>query len=180
MSYNYLSLLWKTSYFIFRAQYYLTMNSKEGFEEKIAEMKGEQAKYVKMSSVHEVVIHFLDHFLFLETSSFFEFVFIFQSHFQFWGSLYFLGPLHSMSLSYFFSIAIFIRWSHLHVEGYLHFSFKPKLVTSQTNETIIKLLWNKSKLALSLAQLCPILFKPLNPYTDLWIIQTDQYSKWYL
>ena len=43
---------------MFRAQYYMTMNSKECFDEKIAEMKGEQAKNVKMFREEEVIFHF--------------------------------------------------------------------------------------------------------------------------
>ena len=55
---------------MFRAQYHQTMDFKERFDEKIAEMKGEQAKNVKMFSEEEVIFLFLlDHFLFLRTSS---------------------------------------------------------------------------------------------------------------
>ena len=57
--------------------------------------------------------------------------------------------------------------SHLHFESSYFIIYKPKLVTSQTNETRIKSLYNLLKLALSLAQLCPILFKLLFPNTDL-------------
>ena len=56
---------------MFKAQYHQTMNSKEHFNEKIAQMKGEQAKDVKMFSEEEVIFLFLDHFLFLMMSSFF-------------------------------------------------------------------------------------------------------------
>ena len=38
---------------MFRALNYLTVNSKERFNEKIAEMKGEQTKNVKMFSEEE-------------------------------------------------------------------------------------------------------------------------------
>ena len=47
------------------------MNSKERFDEKIAEMKGEQAKNLKMFSEEEVI------FLFYGSFSVFEDVFIF-------------------------------------------------------------------------------------------------------
>ena len=53
---------------MFSAQYYVTMNSKEHFDEKIAEMKGEQAKNVKMFSEEEVIFLFIYHFLFLMMS----------------------------------------------------------------------------------------------------------------
>ena len=53
---------------MFKAQYHQTMNSMEGFDEKIAEMKGEQAKNEKMFSEEEVIFLFFDNFLFLSTS----------------------------------------------------------------------------------------------------------------
>ena len=56
---------------MFRAQYHQTMNSMERFDEKIAEMKGEQAKNVKIFSEEEVI------FLFFRSFSVFEDVFIF-------------------------------------------------------------------------------------------------------
>ena len=40
---------------MFRAQYHQTMNSKERFDEKIAEMKAEQAKNVMMFREKEVI-----------------------------------------------------------------------------------------------------------------------------
>ena len=56
---------------MFEAQYHQTMNSKEHFNEKIAKMKGEQAKNMKMFSEEEVI------FLFFRSFSVFEDVFIF-------------------------------------------------------------------------------------------------------
>ena len=43
---------------MFRAQYHQTMDFKERFDEKIAEIKGDQAKNVKMFSEEEVIFLF--------------------------------------------------------------------------------------------------------------------------
>ena len=56
---------------MFEAQYHQTMNSKEHFDEKIAKMKGEQAKNMKMFSDEEVI------FLLFRSFSVFDDVFIF-------------------------------------------------------------------------------------------------------
>ena len=105
------------------------------------------------------------------------FVFIFESHFQFLGRLYFISLLHILRL------LIFCRHIHLlKLYPFLRLSwfliYKPKLVNSKIKETIITPLWNESKLALSLAQLCPSLFS----FLFFWLLNGIMIAprKWFI